>query len=273
MSEALIPRKLDHRDPGLARRIRASILRASHASGHGHVPTCFSIIEMLCAVYGTMRHDPANPAWEGRDIFVLSKGHASLGLYCTLAAFGYFDVAEVHSFGGFGSRFGCHSDRLKVPGVEVSTGSLGHGIGVAVGMALAERIRHSDRRVYALIGDGESNEGSVWEAVMVATDQRLANLTILYDANDSQTRCLHIPNPAERFSAFGCDVAEVNGHDVTDLESALGRRTKHVSVLVARTRKGFGSSTMMSDIFAWHRRAPNNEELERLLGELDAQAI
>ena len=181
------------------REIRKNILHASKASGHGHIPTCFSVIEMLCAVYETMKHDPAKPEWPERDVFILSKGHAALGFYAVLAHYGYLKVDELKTYGAFKSRLGCHPDRLKVPGVEASTGSLGHGIGIAVGMALAFRLQDSSRRVFTLIGDGESNEGSVWEAVMVAVNLQLNNLTILLDSNQSQVRSLPIPNPAERF--------------------------------------------------------------------------
>ena len=153
---------------------------------------------MLVAVYETMKHDPAKPAWPERDIFILSKGHAALGLYAVLAQYGYFKAEELSTFGAFQSRLGCHPDRLKAPGVELSTGSLGHGIAVAVGIALAFRIQKSPRRVFTLIGDGECNEGSVWEAIMVAAHQRLKPLTILLDYNHSQVRSLPIPNPAER---------------------------------------------------------------------------
>lgn len=257
----------------LCRKIRADILAVSHHSGHGHVPTCFSIIEMLHAAYGVMRHDPRKPDWEERDLFVLSKGHAALGYYCTLAALGYFSVDEVYSFGAFDSRFGCHADRFKVPGVEVSTGSLGHGIAVAVGMALAARIQNADRRVFALIGDGEANEGTVWEAAMVAADQKLENLTVLYDHNGSQRRCLQIPNPAERFATFGFATSEVDGHDLAALDSALRLRSERPHAIIAHTRKGYGCKTLVDEVFAWHRRSPDAETLARLMEELNAGAV
>jgi transketolase len=257
----------------LCRKIRSDILEISGRSGHGHVPTCFSVVECLTALYGTMRHDPANPESPDRDLFVLSKGHASLGHYCVLAAFGYFDVRAVDRFGAYGSDFGCHADRFKVPGVEVSTGSLGHGIGVAVGMALAQRILKSDRKVYTLIGDGEANEGSVWEAIMVANDRGLDNLTIIYDNNRSQGRCLQIPNPGERFAAFGSTVYEVDGHDLEAIEKALVAPTSSMKVIVANTVKGFGCSTLVDDVYAWHRRSPSKEELQQLMEELNAAAV
>ena len=251
------------------REIRKSILRASRASGHGHIPTCFSIVEMLCAVYETMKHDPARPDWPERDIFILSKGHGALGYFATLAHYGYFPVTELNTFGAFQSRLGCHADRHKVPGVELSTGSLGHGIGVAVGMALAFRLQDSPRRVFTLIGDGESNEGSVWEAVMVASHLKLDNLTILYDANRSQIRSLPIPNPAERFAAFGCDTAEADGHDLDALKDAVARSAATVKVVVAHTTKGHGCPTLVDNMFEWHRKSPSPEQLEQFLAELD----
>lgn len=254
-------------------RIRADVLSISHRSGHGHVPTCFSVVEALVAVYAVMRHDPARPDWPERDLFVLSKGHAALAHYCTLAALGYFDVAAVDRFGGFDSQFGCHADRLKVPGIEVSTGSLGHGIGVAAGMALAEKIKGSGRRVFTLVGDGEANEGTVWEAAMVAADRGLGGLAVIYDHNRSQRRCLQIPNPGERFAAFGWTVSEVDGHDVAALKDALGRRGDRPHAVIANTVKGHGCKTLVNEVFAWHRRSPDAETLALLMEELHAGAV
>jgi transketolase len=252
------------------REIRRSILQASRASGHGHIPTSFSVVEMLCAVYETMKHDPANPQWPERDVFILSKGHAALGLYAVLAHYGYFPVDELKTFGAFQSRLGCHPDRFKVPGAEASTGSLGHGIALAVGMALAFKLQNSSRRVFTLVGDGESNEGSVWEAVTVATHLQLKNLSILYDSNHSQVRSLHIPNPAERFAAFGCDTVEVAGHDLDALKAALAKPAPNVRAVVAKTVKGYGCPTLTANMFEWHRKSPTPEQLEQLLQELEA---
>ena len=252
------------------REIRRSILRASRASGHGHMPTSFSIVEMICSVYETMKHDPAKPKWDERDVFVLSKGHGALGFYAVLAHYGYLKPEELSTFGAFKSRLGSHPDRLKVPGVEVSTGSLGHGIGVAAGMALAFRLQNSPRKVYTLIGDGESNEGSVWETVMVAANLKLDNFTILCDYNHSQVRSLHIPNPVERFRAFGCEVHDVNGHDLEALKAALAAPAKIPKVVVANTVKGYGCPTLTANVFEWHRKSPNPEQFDQLMKELDA---
>lgn len=254
-------------------KIREQILDIAHESGHGHIPTCFSVVEMIRAVYGHMRFDPRNPGWEARDLFVLSKGHAALALYCVLADRGFFPVSELRRFGGFGSRFGCHAHRLKVPGVEASTGSLGHGIGIAVGMAKALQLEKSNRQVYVLIGDGESNEGSVWEAVMVAVDQKLSNLKILFDDNRSQARCLQPEQPGRRFEAFGCHVSEVDGHSIRRISHALDQKKEAVHAIVCKTVKGYGCPTLVNEMFAWHRRSPDDKELAALKRELHENAI
>ena len=216
------------------RQIRERILGISNKSGHGHIPTCFSVVELIYAAYDSIRHDPKNPKWDGRDLFILSKGHASLAHYCVLAMAGYFDIGRVEAFGAFKSDFGCHADRHKVPGIEASTGSLGHGIGLAVGMALALKIKKSPRRVVVLIGDGESNEGTVWESIMVANNLKLSNLTVLYDDNQSHLRGLQIADAAKKFTAFGCEVAEVDGHDVDAIPSPKERQAVGAGAEICR---------------------------------------
>jgi transketolase len=253
--------------------IRRDILTVAKVSGHGHLPTCFSIVEILYALYSTMKHDASRPDWDERDVFVLSKGHASLALYCTLAEFGYFPRESVRTFGSYLSSFGCHPDRTKVPGIEVSTGSLGHGIGVAAGIALAQKIKGLPRRVFTLIGDGESNEGTVWEAILVAVSQELDDLTVIYDDNRSHSRGLQIANPGAHFAGFGADVVEVPGHDVEALIQALGVKTKTVKVIVAHTVKGYGCESLAREQYEWHRRSPNDAEYELLMRELDEKAV
>jgi transketolase len=220
-----------------------------------------------------MKHDPKNPSLLDRDIFILSKGHASLAHYCVLAEFGYFPQSEVEQFGQFMSRFGCHADRMKVSGIEASTGSLGHGIGLAVGMALAFKIQKSGRKVYTLIGDGESNEGSVWEAIMVATNLKLNNLTIIYDNNMSHSRGLQIHDPIGHFRGFECDVVEVNGHDIDAIAKALPNGSQTVKVVVAKTEKGRGCKTLMANQYEWHRRSPNETEYNKLMEEVCEETI
>ncbi|MEI6827426.1 MAG: transketolase [Desulfuromonadales bacterium] len=253
----------------LCKTVRQDILHISQHSGHGHIPTCFSVIEMLRSVYATMRHDCANPQCDERDIFILSKGHAALAHYCMLARSGYFPIEEVYGFGAFRSKFGCHADRNSVTGVEWSTGSLGHGSGVAAGIALTFKIKKSPRKVFVLIGDGETNEGSVWESLMVAANLKLDNLYVLFDNNRSQSRCLPITNAVEKFKAFDCETFEVNGHDVDEINAALTTPPNgRPKVIVANTEKGFGCKTLVEEVFSWHRRSPSKDEMEMLLGEL-----
>jgi len=255
------------------KNIRKNILNISYISRHGHIPTCFSVIEILHTVYNVMDHKPTEPQSENRDIFILSKGHAALALYCTLAQQGYFDINDVESFGAFGSDFGCHADRNKIPGIEASTGSLGHGIGLAAGIALSFKIKNSSRKVYTLIGDGEANEGSVWEAVMVAVNLNLNNLTIIYDNNRSHSRGLQIENPAGVFESFGCKVEKVDGHDINSLKNALKSLSKKVKVIVANTKKGYPCKLLVENQYEWHRKSPNQDQLNQLMRELDEETV
>jgi transketolase len=254
----------------ICKDIRRQILRVAKESGHGHIPTCFSIVEILWALHSVLRHDPENPSWEERDLFILSKGHGALAYYCVLAKLGYFPPDIINTLGGFQSNFGCHADRFKIPGIEASTGSLGHGIGLAVGMSLALKIEQSDRRVVTLIGDGEANEGSVWEALLVSSNLVLPNMTVIYDDNRSHSRGLQIVNPVEKFLAFGCEVTEVAGHDIEALMAALKHRGARTQAIIAHTYKGYGCRTFMDNPYEWHRRSPNEAEYRKLLEELDA---
>ena len=255
------------------KEIRKDILKISKLSGHGHIPTCFSVVEIIYSIYSIMKHNPNDPLWPKRDIFILSKAHAALAYYCILAKFGYFDINRVGSFGAYMSHFGGHLDRNKVPGAEVSCGSLGHGIGIGVGIALSFKIKKKENKVFVLIGDGESNEGSVWEAIMVATNQKLNNLTIIYDNNMSHSRGLQIYNPSEKFKAFCCEVIEVNGHDIESLKKALKKKNKGVKVIVANTKKGYGCKTLIENHYEWHRKSPNNKEFEILIRELNEETV
>jgi transketolase len=250
--------------------IRKQILRVAKESGHGHIPSCFSIVEILWAVYSVLHHNPDNPSWKDRDLFILSKGHGALAYYCVLTKLGFFPPDGINTLGGFQSSFGCHPDRFKVPGIEASTGSLGHGIGLAVGMSLALKIEQSDRRVVTLIGDGEANEGSVWEALLVASNLVLPNMTVIYDDNRSHSRGLQIDNPVEKFLAFGCEATEVDGHDVEALMAVLKHRATRTQAIIAHTYKGYGCRSFIDNPYEWHRRSPNEGEYRKLLEELDA---
>lgn len=255
------------------RKIRQDILKIAHHTGHGHIPTCFSVIELIDATYQTMNHDPSDLKSSKRDIFILSKGHASLSHYCILASLGYFPEEDLYQFGAFNSNYGCHSDRLKIPGVEASTGSLGHGIGLAVGIALAFKIKKQPNNVFVLIGDGESNEGTIWESLLVADNLKLNNLTILYDNNNSHARGLQIKNPQEKFRAFGCQTFQVEGHNVEKIMETLKIPTDSPKAVVGDTIKGYGCKTLIENTYPWHRRSPNETELSLLLEELNAKTV
>jgi transketolase len=199
-------------------RIRTLMQAATGDEKHGS--STLSTLDVLWVLYDrVLRYDPKQPRSEQRDRFVLSKGHGPLALYAILADKGFFPAGALGTFLRYDSILGGHPDRNKVPGVEVSTGSLGHGLPMAVGMALALRAKRSDRRVFALIGDGECNEGTIWEAVMVAADQALANLTVIAVNNHSSS--IRLGDLAARFGAFGWAASTVDGHDHEALYQAL----------------------------------------------------
>jgi transketolase len=248
------------------RDLRILILRAASTAGEGHIASAFSILDILWVLYGqVLRHDPRRPDDESRDRFVLSKGHASLGLYAILGAHGYFPLDELPSFASKASRFGGHPDCLKVPGVEASTGSLGHGMPMAVGRALALKAKKSDSRVFCLIGDGECNEGTIWESALLAAHHQLSRLICIVDFNHSGDRALGLGDLEAKFRSFGWNVMVVDGHDHAQLEKALKIVSeKKPTVLIANTTKGKGCKEMEGNP-AWHHKAPTKEELENLL--------
>lgn len=251
------------------RALREEIIRAAMAAGEGHIPSAFSILDVLWVLYDrVLRFDPRDPSGEGRDRFVLSKGHGSLGLYAVLAAKGFFPLEELRGFARYDSRLGGHPDRNKVPGVEASTGSLGHGLPIAVGMAMALRIKRSDRRVFVLVGDGECNEGSIWESALLAAHHELAGLTCIVDYNHSNDRALRLGDVAAKFAAFGWTATDVDGHDHEALARMLSdRHPGRPSAVVAHTVKGHGCPPMENNP-AWHHRVPSGEELPGLLEAL-----
>lgn len=251
------------------RRLRRTILHAASTAGEGHVPSALSILDILWVLYDrVLRIDPANPGAPERDRFILSKGHASLGLYAVLAERGFFDVGELADFGGFHSRLGGHPDCRKINGVEASTGSLGHGFPIAVGIALGLRIRRQNVRVVCLIGDGEANEGSVWESMALASHHRLGLLTCIIDYNHSSDRALGLGDLGAKAAAFGWAVCDVDGHDHAALHAALTRPEQDAPLcVVANTVKGHGCPAIERNP-AWHHRSPSIAELAVLLDSL-----
>ncbi|NPV60184.1 MAG: transketolase [Actinobacteria bacterium] len=260
----------------IAREVRWDIVRMIGLAGSGHPGGSLSCADILvCLYFHKMNHDPKRPDWRHRDRFVLSKGHAAPALYAVLARSGYFDRDELWKLRRLGSMLQGHPDRLKTPGVEISTGSLGQGLAAAVGMALGLRMEGNPARVYALIGDGESQEGGIWEAAMLASHQRLDNLTAILDNNGLQIdgRCCDVVGLGDvpaKWRAFGWEVLEVDGHDVLDICSALDEAEgfQRPCMIVAHTVKGKGVSFMENNV-DFHGKAPTPEEMEKALKEIE----
>ncbi|MEK7574999.1 MAG: transketolase [Patescibacteria group bacterium] len=255
--------------PKILNKLKCSILQTSFKAGEGHIASAFSILDILWVLYDQiLKIDPLKPRDEKRDRFFLSKGHASLGLYAVLAEKGFFDKEEFERFGTFDSILGGHPDRNKVPGVEASTGSLGHGFPMAVGTALGLKITGSQAKVFVLIGDGEANEGAVWESALLASHHNLTNLICIIDYNHSTDRALHIGDLAKKFEAFGWRTISIDGHNHKEiLESLKLKLSEKPTAIIATTIKGYGSK-MMENNPAWHRKAPTKNELEIILKEL-----
>lgn len=249
--------------------LKKKILQASFNSKEGHLPSAFSILDILYVLYNTiLKVDPTNPNDILRDRFFLSKGHASLGLYAILADRGFFDIEELNSFGKFSSMLGGHPDCNKIPGVEASTGSLGHGLPIATGVAMALKINKNNARVFVIVGDGECNEGTIWETALLASNHNLNNLTCIVDYNHSNDRALLLGDLSEKFKSFGWNTAEVEGHNHDALFEKLN--IKHPSkptVIIANTIKGKGLAVMENNP-EWHHKTPTEIELEKMVQEL-----
>ena len=259
----------------IARELRRDIVQTIYAAGSGHPGGSLSELEILIALYfKVMRHDPADPRWPDRDRFILSKGHASPGLYAVLAQAGYFPRSELATFRKLNSRLQGHAHPMT-PGVEMNSGSLGMGLSFALGCALAARLDRKDYLVYALLGDGECDEGQVWEAAMAAAHHRAANLVAIVDRNRIQNdrttdQVMGLEPLAQKWRSFGWRVLETDGHDFRSLlptfDKARQRRTRP-RVIIAHTVKGKGVS-FMENTAAFHGRAPTAQELEKALQEL-----
>jgi transketolase len=253
---------------GQLARLKREIVMAACAAGEGHIASAFSILDILWVLYRqVLCLDPGNPAAPDRDRFILSKGHGALALYAILSERGFFSKEELKTFSAFDSRLGGHPDSTKVPGVEASTGSLGHGLPMGVGMALGMRIQRRAGRVFVLVGDGECNEGSIWEAALLAAHHKLNRLTCIVDSNRSTDRALRVDDLSEKFRAFGWIATVVDGHDHQTVDTAARAFDKECpSAIIARTIKGKGCS-MMENNPAWHHRVPTPEELPIILQE------
>ena len=260
-------------------KVRMNAVRGVHAAKAGHPGGSLSAADMFTYLYfKEMKIDPANPKWEERDRFVLSKGHTTPGLYATLALRGFFPVDDMDTLRQIGSHLQGHPNMNETPGVDMSTGSLGQGISAAAGMALAAKYQKKDCRVYTLLGDGEIQEGQVWEAMMFAAHYKLDNLCVIIDNNglqiDGKVADVMSPYPIpEKLAAFGFEVVEIDGHDFDQIEAAFekAKATKGKPFgIVMKTTKGKDVSFMENNA-GWHGKAPNDDEYAQAMSELQAK--
>ena len=234
--------------------IRVNILQMVHKAREGHIPSSFCVVEILYSLYANM---------DKKDIFFLSKGHASAGFYAVLAHFGYIDRSALETYCQYDSQLGGHPQRIS--GIIMnSSGSLGHGLPMAAGYALSKKIRKEQGRVFCLIGDGESNEGTIWETATYGQQLDLRNFVCIVDKNDSQKRAITSIDLKKKFEAFGWSVREVDGHDIAALADALfgqdAHNTKKPLCIIAHTVKGKGIHVMEENMFTWHHKAPSSDE-------------
>lgn len=258
-----------------AAQIRQDIIRMVHKAGAGHPGGSLSAVEMITALYfHILNVDPANPRWPDRDRFILSKGHGCPALYAALAHRGYFPLSELDTLRHYHSILQGHPDMNKTPGVDMTAGSLGNGLSIGVGMALSARLHGQNYRTYVMLGDGELQEGMVWEAAMAAGHHNLKNLTAIVDCNGVQINgwvndILTIEPLADKWRSFGWRVVEANGHHMEDVLTALHttRTMRAPTVILMRTVKGKGVS-FMEDESKWHGSAPSDEELWKAIDEI-----
>ena len=260
-------------------KVRMGVIEATHGAKSGHPGGSLSAADLFTYLYfKQLRIDPKNPRWDDRDRFVLSKGHTAPGLYSALALRGFFPTADLPTLRHIGSYLQGHPNMNMTPGVDMSTGSLGQGVSTAAGMALAARVRGKDYHTYALLGDGEIQEGQVWEAFMFSAHYKLDNLTVFIDNNnlqiDGQVCDVMSPYPIdEKLAAFGFHVININGHDLdaiaAAIDEALATKGKPTAIIM-KTVKGKGVS-FMENKAGWHGKAPNDEEYETAMQELRAQ--
>lgn len=262
----------------LAKRIRLDVVRMTNRGNSSHVGSALSIADIVAALYGAaLNVDPQDPTRPDRDRFILSKGHAGAAVYAALAETGFFDVSLLQQHYQNGSIFSGHVSHKGVPGVELSTGALGHGLNVATGMALAAKRGGEDWRAFALLSDGECDEGSTWEAAMFAAHHKLDNLIAVIDYNKLQSlasvaETLALEPFADKWRAFGWSLTEVDGHDHAQLLSVFDRlpfERGKPSVVIAHTTKGKGVSFMENEV-AWHYRSPQGAEFDQAIAELEA---
>ena len=256
-----------------SQKVRLTVLDAIYHSGKGHIGGAYSCTDILVALYygGILKYNPKNPKWDQRDRFILSKGHAAIALYAVLSDLGYFSRSEFKFFNN-GGMLGEHPD-INIPGIEINSGSLGHGLGVGSGMALAAKIDKKKYKTYVLLGDGECNEGSVWEAAMFAAHHNLDNLTAIVDRNGlcihGKTEEINHLDPLDKkFEAFGWNVNSVNGHNIEEIISnSKSNHNGKPKMIIANTVKGKGVS-FMENVANWHHGGISDELYKQAKTEL-----
>ena len=256
-------------------QLRRDIVEMIHAAKAGHPGGSLSAVDMITALYfHVMRIDPQNPRWEDRDRFVLSKGHACPALYAALARRGFFDPKHLTTLRQYHSILQGHPDMNKTPGIDISSGSLGNGLAIGVGLAMSGRLHQQEYMTYVMLGDGEVQEGMVWEAAMAAHHHDLGNLVAIVDCNGVQingwvNEIMTVEPLADKWRAFGWNVVEVNGHNMKDLLTVLhtAKTMRHPTVILMRTVKGRGVSFMEDDC-KWHGNSPSDEELVQAILEI-----
>lgn len=260
-----------------SKEIRRTIVKMMKASKRGHLASALSIVEIIRVLYDDILHfDPSDPKWPARDRFILSKGHGALALYPILAEKGFFPESELWTYCLRDSILGGHPE-VKAPGVEASTGSLGHGLSIGLGFAINAKFEKANNRVFVLVGDGETNEGSIWEAALCAAKHHLDNLTVIIDCNAQQSygdtdEVLRLDPYSEKWKAFGFAVAEVSGHNVSELKNVFSRlpmETGKPSVVICHTVKGKGIKTVERDLSWHHKSGLDEEEINRLLLDIE----
>lgn len=261
----------------LAWRIRRDAIEMTHLSNGSHIASVLSIADIIAVLYAdVMKYDANNPKMEERDRIILSKGHAGAAIYAALAEEGFFDVEELKTHYANGSRLSGHVSHKNVPGVEFSTGSLGHGLSVGAGMAFAAKLDNKKHKVFVILGDGECDEGSIWECALFANQYKLDNLVAIVDSNKMQSmdfceNTIALSPFAEKWKTFGWNVKDIDGHNHEELRNALLETENSMhkpTVVIANTIKGKGISFMENNI-VWHYRAPQGEDYENAVKELE----
>ena len=247
----------------IGKQLRKDILEVSFNNQAGHIPSAFSILEIIYLLYSDLLTE--------EDVFVLSKGHGCLALYSVFTEMGIISKEEFLSFSKYNSLLGGHPHRNKLKEIYASTGSLGHGLPICVGAALAKKMSKSNNKVYCLVGDGECNEGTIWESAMMANKMKLNNLVCIVDNNSSQTRSMPTTEIGTKFSSFGWDVITVeDGHDMNKLKAAFSFEHSKPLCIVCNTTKGRGILEMENNMFAWHHGPPNEQQYKDFCEELSA---